>query len=165
MRGLQLHSHPVLIERRRNGDFYAITTGAKVLPDEQIRATTKVSNFGRENIEFGVLDPRRNIVFSETVNANLARNAWVDFTAPNAPGTYTVVASAEEGSWNPFKGFKNRHEVETAFKVSPLAVNPGSEVGTPPDDPGIVGGFFSDLKGPAIFVVAILGLFLLVKVV
>ena len=166
MRALSLSNHSVTIERRRNGDFYAIPKGGSVLPGELIRATTK-SDITMGPVEFAVLDPRRNVVFDRKARPNLADNAWVDFTSPVTSGTYSAVASIKTPSWNPFKGFTDRHSADTQFHVSEEAKEPGTGPGQPqPGEGGLkIPNIFSGLQGPAIWVAVILGLILAIQVI
>jgi hypothetical protein len=118
---LGLASHTISIERVERGNWSKLASGGTVLPEEAIRYS---AHFGFRlrpaSAVFEVFDSAGTSVWGPVdAQANIPGNAWIDATAPIAPGVYTLAVAGETP--HPLLPTTASHDLTRTFNVSPTA--------------------------------------------
>ncbi len=116
---LSLASVTATIERR-SGDTFAPSTGGMVKPGEAIRLLVSgVKSQIIQTPEFIVQDADGNEILRQNAGATLSGDAWLDWQAPLAEGTYTFIVNYQSYPFLPFTS-----QVRTTMVVSSAAPEP-----------------------------------------
>lgn len=110
----------IKLERRtKDGGFSLVPSGTAVQPNEVLRVSlTGVQRIPfADNADFLLRDSEGQTLGDWRVAENLTGTAWVDFSAPNTEGKYTILADSP-------KSFGGREFAQVTFIVSVAAAPP-----------------------------------------
>lgn len=144
----------VVVERISGGKFVIVGNDEAVKPRETIRLFVSAVGSGLDiNVDYKIRHLETDAIVLER-SAGLqpfTGNAWLDVTAPSAPGDYIVAASVS--GWFGWGG----QTVTTGLKIRTNAEDPSE----PPPDSGV----FGDIKGLVKFGAIAIGGILLITAV